>query len=147
MLCARPRVAKVDKQPLNFVLGKDDFVELLHVVVNQQKVVNFLSACFIKQLYNGAPSHAEHVDFDVQRDDVALGIPQRKLTGKAALAAADFQIERLFFLKCLPPFSGVLLGVFDKEIADAQLRLRPFFLSDSHSTSIVKSISFYYTKL
>ena len=101
---ARPGVAEVDEQAFYPVLGSDDFVELLDVVVDEQKVVYIVLslAAFLKQLYYGASAYSEHVDLDVDRDEVDVRVLQGELTRKAALAAADFKAERLIFRRsCL----------------------------------------------
>ena len=140
MLGAWPRVAEVDEQPLDFVLGFYDLVELLDVVVDEQKVADLIGglARLFKQLYDSTPAHAEHIYFDVERDDVPLGIFQRELSGKAALAAADLKIERLLLCKSRAPAARVLLRIPDEKVADAELGLSPFFLSYPHNTSYKK---------
>ena len=109
----------------------------LDVVVDQKQVVDVIGgfARLLKQPDDGAPADAQHVDFDVEGDDILVGILQRVLSREAALAAADLQNERLLLFKGVRPLAGVLLGILHEEVADAQLGLRPFLFSDSHITS------------
>ena len=138
MFEARPRVAKVDKKPLYPVLGLDYPVKLLHIVVDEQDVVDLVVglAGFLKQLNDGASADAEHVDLDIERYYIDLGVQQRELPRETALAAAYFKYKRLFFFKSPAPIPRVFLGVLYKEVADAELGLCPFLFSYSHSLDI-----------
>ena len=135
--CARPRIAEVYEQPFDLVVGCNNLIELLDVVVDEQKVRNIVPgfAVFLKQLNNRAPADAEHINLDVDGDYVFIGVIKRELSCKTALAAADFKVQRLFFRESLSPFACVLVRIFNEKIANAQLGLSPFLFSYSHIAS------------
>ena len=139
MLRARPRITEINVKPFNFIVCRDDFVELFNVVIYKQKVCNVVLrfAVFFKQLYDCSPADTEHINFYIESNYVFIGIFKRKSACKSALTTADFKIERLFLFKSLFPLSSMLFRIFYEEVADGKLGLCPFLFSYSHISSFV----------
>ena len=129
VLFTRPRIAKVDVYSLDFIVRAKNLVKLLNVVADEGNVLDFSVA---EERDDVAPADSEHIELDVNRDEVYIRIEQSHLPDKRALAAADLQHNRVVVMKKILPFSAELLRLGDVKIALGELRLSPFFLSDSH---------------
>src|SRR5699024_5121939 len=85
------------------------------------------------RLFDVALGQSQDVALDVHRQKVDLWVLHRLLRHKAALAAAQLQVQRLPLWEQLVPVADVVFRVVYAKWAGRQLRARPGFSSDSHT--------------
>ena len=83
----------------------------------------------------------QHFIFDVNGDVIVFRIGRSLLCNKAALAAAQFQPQRLCLWKLCLPLSFAGFGIRDIKRACFQFRLCPRFTANSHEKVSILSVS------
>ena len=130
-----PWVAEVDVDAADRILRRDDVADALDVGAHDLHVVDGAARFLIGGL-NLPLSEDQHLIGDVDAEVVVLRVGRSQLGEEAALAAAQFQHERLFRAGILGvPLAAPDKGVVDVEVAGQQLSAGIGLETHSHSNS------------
>lgn len=138
MLWTRPRVAEINKHTLDFIVLCNYFINLLYIVVYKQKICN-IGVCFalvLENFNNVSSADAEHINFNVNRNNIFIRILTANCPANPPLPQPYFKVKRKSVVKSFVPFACVFFRIFYKKIANRKFRLCPFFLSDSHNVKL-----------
>lgn len=131
VLSSGPRIAEVNVDSRNIILGGENLVNLIHVVCREHDV--FALSVFLGKDINNIPScNAQHIAFDIYGYEINIGVLQGFSAYESSLAAAYLKLNRIVASKETFPISPHILGIVYKKITGVKLRLSPFLFSDSH---------------
>lgn len=131
VLASGPRIAEVDVNSRNIILGRENFVNLIHVVCREHDVFTF-SVFLGKDIHNVSSCNAQHIAFDIYGYEINVGVLQGFSAYESALAAAYLKLNGIVTMKETFPISPHILGIVYKKITGVKLRLSPFLFSNSH---------------
>ena len=92
VLATGPGIAEVYVEPSDVILRRDDLEELVNIVCGEHNVFGSF-VFFLKDFHDVSAGNAQHIAFDVNSNEVCVGITECFLSNKGAFAAAYFKLN------------------------------------------------------
>ena len=133
-----PRVTEIHVNAICLFVFRKERIKLFNIIGKQCHIFNRL---FAELRFDIAARNTENIHADINADEVHIAVAVRKCRKECTFAAAEVEMQRLFFFEKGLPCTGSLFRLINIERTHGKFRTCPLFCSDSQGSIFLSFLS------